>query len=84
MSVLVTRTPYRTTARWAGGPRLRPSERRMWRRARDRSLRAPDTSPSARGPPRWVQVLSSAKNWLSTLNRAICLPFTSTRRAWPG
>src|ERR1700681_43307 len=36
------------------------------------------TSPSARGPPRRVQVLSSAKNWLSTLNRAICSPFTST------
>jgi hypothetical protein len=29
-------------------------------------------------------MLSSAKNWLSTLNRAICSPFTSTRRAGPG
>ena len=31
-----------------------------------------------------VQVLSSAKNSPSTLNRAISLPFTSTSRAWPG
>src|SRR6202140_779510 len=34
MSVPVARTPYRTTARWAGGPTTSPSERRMWRRAR--------------------------------------------------
>ena len=27
-------------------------------------------------------MLSSAKNWLSTLNRAICLPFGRVRRVW--
>ena len=56
------------------------SERRTSRRARGRSLRGRD-SPSAKGPPLCVYVLSSAKNVPSTLNKAIRLPWTSTSRA---
>src|SRR5258708_5050585 len=45
---------------------------------------SPSSSPSERGPPRCVQVLSIAWNLPSTLNRAIFFPCTSTNLPWLG
>src|SRR5712691_11611478 len=43
---------------------------------------SPSSSPSERGPPRCVQVLSMA--WNLPLNRAIFFPCTSTNLPWLG
>src|SRR5229473_2839770 len=45
---------------------------------------SPSSSPSERGPPRCVQVLSMAWNLPSKLNRAIFFPCTSTNLPWLG
>ena len=44
----------------------------------------PEISPSAKGPPLCVYVLSTAKNVPSILNKAIRVPWTSTSRRLTG
>src|SRR5260221_6300599 len=67
----------------SGAPAHRPVVSSKPHRCHGQTISSPMTSPSASGPPRWGQVLSSAKNPLTVWKSAIRPPFASMAFALP-